>query len=40
MTLPGWLFEALLWGALLVVAATAVFLLAVLVREWRDGTLW
>lgn len=40
MTVPAWLFTAMLWGALAVVALAALFLFIVLLREWRDGSLW
>jgi len=40
VTIPAWLFSAALWGALLIVAAAAVYLLVVLAAEWRDGRLW
>ena len=40
MTVPAWLFGGMLWAALVVVASAAVYLLVVLVREMKDGTLW
>jgi hypothetical protein len=40
MTIPAWLFSTALWAALVVVGAAAVFLLVMLVREWKDGSLW
>ena len=40
MQVPQLLFEVALWSALAVVGAGAVYLLVVLVREWRRGELW
>ena len=40
MIVPAWMFSLALWSSLFVVAAAAVYLLVVLVREWRDGRLW
>lgn len=40
MTIPSGLFSIMLWGALAIVAAAAIYLLAVMVREWRSGSLW
>ena len=40
MQLPAWLFSLALWAALGVVAAGAVYLLVVLVVEWRREELW
>jgi len=40
MTIPGSLFSVLLWGALIVVALAALYLLVVLIGEWRRGELW
>jgi hypothetical protein len=40
MTIAGSLFSVLLWGALVVVALAALYLLAVLIREWLRGEIW
>lgn len=40
MQIPRVVFEIGLWAAAGVVAAAALYLLVVLVREWRDGQLW
>lgn len=40
MIVPASVFSFALWAALSVVAVAAIYLLVVLVREWRDGTLW
>lgn len=37
---PEALFTVALWGSLGGVSLGAVYLLVVLVREWRDGDLW
>ena len=34
------IFSAALWLAVAIVACGAVFLLVMLVREWRQGRLW
>lgn len=38
--IPVAVFEAGLWAAYALVAAGALYLLTVLVREWRTGKLW
>lgn len=40
MIAPETLFVALVWCALVGVAAGAMFLLVTLIREWRSGRLW
>jgi len=40
MTIPAWLFEIAIWAAIGGVAIGAVFLLAMVIREWRSGRLW
>jgi hypothetical protein len=40
MIIPAPVFSFALWAALGVVAVAATYLLVVLVREWRDGSLW
>lgn len=40
MQIPLIAFEAGLWIALSLVAAGAVYLLVVLLREWRSDSLW
>jgi hypothetical protein len=40
MTIPQEIFSALLWGAVLCVAGASVYLLIVLVRDWRTRNLW
>jgi hypothetical protein len=40
MIAPETFFVALVWCALVGVAAAAIFLLVILVHEWRNGTLW
>jgi hypothetical protein len=38
--IPTALFGLALWGAYLLVGAGALFLLAMLVKEWRKNELW
>jgi hypothetical protein len=38
--IPEVVFSVGLWAAYAFVAVGALYLLAVLVREWRAGTLW
>ena len=40
MQVPQMVFDAGLWFAIAAVTAGAVYLLIVLVREWRRGELW
>lgn len=40
LTIPQDLFVVALWAALAAVATAALYLLVVLVREWRRGELW
>ena len=40
MRIPGAVFDGMLWLALVGVALGAVYLLVVLVKEWRSGQLW
>lgn len=40
MRIPGTVFDGMLWLALVGVALGAVYLLVVLVKEWRSGQLW
>ncbi len=40
MTLPATVFVLALWAAIAAVALAAAFLVVVLIREWRDGSLW
>jgi len=40
MTIPAWLFEVVIWASVIGVAIGALFLLAILIREWRAGRLW
>lgn len=40
MTLPEPIFVVMLWLALAALCGGAGFLIVVLVKEWRDGTLW
>jgi hypothetical protein len=38
--IPETVFVVMLWAALVIIAGGAVYLLAVMIREWRDGNLW
>jgi len=38
--LPEPLFTLMIWAAVVAVAAGALYLLWVLIREWRQGNLW
>lgn len=40
MIVPAWLFTAALWLAVVGTAAGAGWLLGLLVKDWRGGTLW
>ena len=40
MRIPAFLFDGMLWIALVGVALGAVYLLVVLVHEWKNGKLW
>jgi hypothetical protein len=40
MQVPAFIFDGMLWSALVGVALGAVYLLVVLVREWKSGQLW
>lgn len=40
MQIPEYAFSAGLWIAVALVAAGAVYLVVVLVREWRNDSLW
>ncbi len=38
--IPRWLFQGALWAALGVVSLAALYLLVMLVVEWKKGELW
>jgi hypothetical protein len=38
--IPQWLFSTMIWAAVGAVGAGALYLVLVLVREWRQGNLW
>lgn len=40
MTIPMLLFQVILWLALVAIAGGVVYLLVLLVDEWRRGNLW
>lgn len=38
--IPEIVFTIMLWAAVVIIAGGAVYLLAVMIREWKDGNLW
>ena len=40
MTIPAWIFSAMLYFAVFAVAVGAAYLLIVLVADWRNRRLW
>jgi hypothetical protein len=38
--IPEIVFTIMLWAAVVIIAGGAVCLLAVMIREWKDGNLW
>lgn len=40
MTVPLFLLELMVYGALAVSALTPIVLLALLYRDWKEGKLW
>lgn len=40
MTIPAWLLAFVLWLSVAGVAAGGIYLVVVLIVEWRKGALW